>query len=167
MSRRVAITAIALAAAALVVASPRSAAAGSATSTLAVSARVLGVCTISTATLDFGDYDPSFPTDRDAPVANITVHCTNGTAFHVDLGTGSHANGAQRRMAGGSAEFLNYELYSDSGHSTIWTTGASHTASTAGAGLSDYTLPVYGRITAGQNVSTGTYTDSVLMTVNF
>lgn len=167
MFRRLAITAGALSAAALLVASPRPAAAGSATSTLAVSAHVLGVCTIATAALDFPDYDPSAAADLDAPAANITVRCTNGTVFHVDLGTGSHANGAQRRMAGGTAEFLNYELYSDSTHQTIWTTGADHTATTVAAGLSDYTLPVYGRITAGQNVTTGTYTDSVVVTVNF
>lgn len=168
MFRRAAITAAALAAAALVVSSPRTAvAAGSATSTLAVSARVLGVCTISGAALDFPDYNPATVADLDAPAANITVRCTNGTVFHVDLGTGLHANGAQRRMAGGSAEFLNYELYSDSTHQTIWTTGADHTATTVAAGLSDYTLPVYGRITAGQNVTTGTYTDSVVVTVNF
>jgi spore coat protein U-like protein len=168
MFRRIAITVAALAAAALLVASPRPASAGSASANLTVHATVLGVCTIAAAALEFGNYDPSVAGDLDAPASNITVRCTNGTAFHVDLGYGANPLATTtRRMAGGAAEFLRYELYSNPTHSTIWTTGAPQTASTAGAGLSDYTLPVYGRIFAGQAVSTGSYTDTVVMTVNF
>lgn len=170
MFRRVAIPALALTAAALLAASPRPAAAGSRTSSLAVSATVLGVCTIAPATLAFGAYDPAASTDLDALPADITVRCTNGTTYSINLGTGANASGATRRMVGGavgSTDHLTYELYSDSGHTTIWTTGASSSASTAGAGLNQYTHQVWGRIPAGQNVSTGSYADSVVMTVNF
>lgn len=139
--------------------------AGSAGNFLGVSANVLGACTIDAATLAFGDYDPAAARDGSG---TITVRCTQGSNFSVDLGTGSNASGAARRMAGGVGEYLGYELYSDSGRTTVWSTaGYSANATTVAAAFSPYTLTVWGRIPAGQTVSTGAYADSVTMTVNF
>ncbi len=141
--------------------------AATATNTLTVNATVLGVCTIDPATLAFGNYDPTVA-NTDAS-ATITVHCTSGSSYWIGLGLGSHASGAARRMAGGAAEFLTYELYRDAGRSTIWDNAAvaPSTANNAAPGYSDYTATVYGRVAGGQTVSTGNYTDSVTMTVNF
>lgn len=169
--RRIAVAAATIAAAALLAASPRPAAAGSASSTLTVSAHVLDACTISAASLNFGDYDPTAAADLEPAPSNITVQCTNGSTFTIDLGLGSHATGTTRQMSGGAAgstALLRYELFEDAARTTAWATGTqTHTANTAGAGLSSYTVPVYGRIPAGQIVSTGNYTDSVTMTVQF
>ncbi len=141
--------------------------AATATNTLTVNATVLGICTIAPAALAFGNYDPTVA-NTDA-FATITVHCTSGSSYWVGLGLGSNASGAARRMAGGSAEFLTYELYRDAGHSTIWDNAAvtASPATNPAAGYSAYTATVYGRIAGGQAVSTGNYTDSVTMTVNF
>lgn len=166
MSRRIAISAAV--AAALLVAAPRPvAAAGTASSTLTVKAKVLGVCTISTNTFDFADYNPASATPLDVTGA-IALKCTNGTTFRVELGTGANHDGTTRQMKGGpSAELLKYELYTDSARQSVWTAGESKSANVAGAGLGDYSIPVYGRVAALQNVSTGDYSDSVTMTVNF
>lgn len=165
MFRRIAIAAAALAAALLV--APRQAAAQTATATLTVTARVVPVCTIANQALAFGDYDTNTATDNDAPVVNITVQCTRGSQFTLSLGNGG-AYTTVRRMTDGGGNYLEYQLFSDAGHTTEWTNpSATQTASLPGAGLNPYTFPVYGRIRAGQDVPTGNYADAVTMTVNF
>lgn len=173
MARRIALAAVVSAALALV-AAPRPAAAGQRTNTLTVSATVLGMCTINSATLSFNSYDPSSDTALDAQAADITVNCTTGSQFTIDLGAGNNgvANTNTRRMsrtANGATDYLEYQLYTDAGHGTVWTTaGATGTMATAGAGQHAQTFQVYGRIPAHQDtLPTGTYTDSVVMTVNF
>lgn len=157
---------LAVAAIALVLAAPPTRAA-TATNTLDVSATVVGLCTIDPATLSFGNYDSSAAVTAQA---DITVHCTVGSTYWIGLGLGSHASGSTRQMAnGGNA--LPYQLYRDAGFSQVWDnldpapTPPHSTASNPG--LSAYTTQVYGRIAANQFVPPGTYTDSVVMTVNF
>lgn len=171
MTRRLAIFGLALAAAVLAV-SLRPARAATAQNTLTVSATVLGACTISPATLAFGSYDPNVATDRDAQ-GSIAVQCTTGSTYWIGLGLGANANGTTRQMAGGSGERLRYELYRDAGRQTVWDNANpdaalyTYTAGTVAAGLSPYSVAVYGRIPAGQIVSTGAFGDAVTMTINF
>lgn len=167
MARRLAIFGLALSAAVLA-ASLRPARAATAQNTLTVQATVLGACTISPATLDFGSYDPNVATDRDAQ-GSIAVQCTGGSVYWIGLGLGANAAGTTRQMAGGTGERLRYELYRDAARGTVWdtTNGTVFTAPTGTAGLSPYAVPVYGRIPAGQIVSTGLFGDSVTMTINF
>lgn len=155
-----------LAAAALVLLSS-SARAATATNTLTVTATVLGVCTVDPGTLAFGSYDPTLA-NTDAS-GTITVHCTSGSSYWIGLGLGTNATGTTRRMAGGAAEFLTYELYRDAGRTTVWDDAAvaPSLANNAAPGYSAYTATVYGRVPGGQVVSTGNYADTVTMTVNF
>jgi spore coat protein U-like protein len=166
-----------LAIAALVVmsAAASSAYAGTATSNLAVSATVSNNCTISTGSgVAFGTYDPvvtnaSAGSDL-AVTGTIDTTCTNGSSVTVTLGQGSHADTGStdaapvRRMLAGTTDYLSYQLYTDSAHTTVWnnTTGATVT----GTGASVATT-VYGLVTKGQNVPTGSYADTVVATVTF
>lgn len=137
---------------------------------LTVSANVVKNCTITTAPVSFGNYD-SVAANATAPldgIGTITVKCTKGAAAKVGLNPGGNATGTTRRMAGATAEFLTYELYKDTGRATIW-------GDTADTGLDvpaapnqtprDYT--VYGRVAQAQEAAVGTYTDTVVATVNF
>ena len=142
----------------------------SASASLAVSASVSKNCTITTAPVNFGAYDP-VTANATAPldaIGTVTVTCTKGAVAKVGLGLGSNAEGTTRRMTGGAAAFLNYELYQDSGHSTIW----GDTASTgldipAAPNRNPRNFSVYGRIAATQDAPVGSYTDTVVATVNF
>jgi spore coat protein U-like protein len=166
MNRILAVSASALVALALV-ALARPAHAGTNTSTLTVTANVIGICTIDPATLAFGNYDATANVDVST---NITVRCTSGSSYWVGLGPGSNASGSARRMANGG-NFLTYELYRDSNRTQVWDNAdpapATPHLSAGNAGYSAYTTPVYGRIPASQIVPIGAYTDSVVMTVNF
>lgn len=147
--------------------------AGTATGNLSVTASVAANCTISTAAVGFGAYDP-IVTNATANLdgtGTVTVTCTNGSATTVTLGQGANAAvgstdaAPTRRMVSG-VNFLSYALYSDTGRTTVWGntagTGKAHT----GTGTAT-ALTVYGRVTSGQNVPTGSYSDTVVATVTF
>jgi len=148
-------------------------AAGTATSNLSVSASVSANCTISTSALAFGAYDP-VSTNAAAPLdgtGGVTVTCTQGASTTITLGQGTSAKVAStdavplRQMADG-ANRLEYFIYQDAGHSTVWGntagTGVGHT----GTGTAT-SITAYGRVSAGQNVPSGSYTDTVVATVTF
>ncbi|MEI6246468.1 MAG: spore coat protein U domain-containing protein, partial [Acidobacteriota bacterium] len=63
---------------------------------------------------------------------------------------------------------VHYELFQDSGRSTIWTnTGAGLLSIVAAPSKASRTYSVYARMAGGQDVPAGTYTDTVVATVNF
>jgi spore coat protein U-like protein len=147
--------------------------AATATANLSVTATVSASCSISTTPLAFGTYDPvgaNSGTPLDA-TGGVVVTCTNGASTTVTLGQGANANSGSsdaaplRRMAS-SGNFLAYSLYQNAGHTTIWGntsgTGVAHT----GTGTAT-TVSVYGRVAAGQNVASGSYSDTVVATVTF
>ena len=144
--------------------------AATATANLGVSATVTNNCTISTAALAFGSYDPvvaNASTNLDG-TGTVTVACTKGAVATVGLGLGSNASGSTRRMANGATEFLTYELYSDSGRTTIWNNsgGGFYNPGAAPSKVArDFT--VYGRVTSDQDIPAGSYNDTVVATVNF
>jgi spore coat protein U-like protein len=168
---------LSIAAAALCLSAP-SAHAGAASSSFPVSAAVAAVCTISTANLNFGNYDPitanlATHLDRDG---SVTVTCTKGSQVWIDLDAGTHGPGVGTTRAmlisGGGTDVLNYELFSDAGRTTVWGSG-----NPSGGGLgfapgpavnkTSRVFPIHGRIPAAQDSAVGNYTDTVQATVNF
>jgi spore coat protein U-like protein len=100
----------------------------------------------------------------------LNVQCTNSTPYDVglDAGTTSGASVAQRLLVNSTtSETINYNLYSDSGRSTIWgnTVGSSTVHATGSGASQSYTI--YGRV-PGQNTPTpGTSTDMVTVTITY
>jgi len=148
--------------------------AATATSNLSVTATVAANCTISTAPVAFGAYDPVSANASTAlnGAGSVSVTCTTGASANVTLGQGSNAGGGStdaapvRRLKDSGTDFLSYSLYSDSGRTTVWGntvgTGVAHT----GTGTLT-ALNVYGTIAAGQSVPAGNYSDTVVATVTF
>ena len=123
--------------------------AASATANLGVSATVTNNCTISTAALAFGSYDPvvaNASSNLDG-TGTVVVACTKGATATIGL---------------------TYELYQDSGRSTIWSdSGAGLLSPTAAPSKAPRNFTVYGRVTGNQDVPAGNYSDTVVATVNF
>ena len=142
----------------------------SATSTLTVSASVSKNCTISTAPVNFGAYDPvtaNATTPLDG-LGSVTVTCTKGAPAKVGLGVGSNAQGTTRRMSLSGTAYLTYELYRDTSRTTVW----GDTVDTAldlpaAPDRNPRTYTVYGRVPSAQDATVGTYSDTVVATVNF
>ncbi|WP_337055361.1 spore coat U domain-containing protein [Serratia marcescens] len=149
--------------------------ADSKTATLGVSATLLSACeagsssggNVSFGTLNFGTlYFLSTATSvaGQQNAGAIRVKCTNGTSYSVLLGGGQSGNTAARYLQSAAGQRVNYNLYTNAAHSAIWDNlmGVSQTANGA-----DNWLPVYGMIPAQSTPPTGSYTDTVQVTINW
>ena len=150
------------------------ASAGTATANLSVTATVSADCTISTAPVAFGTYDPVVTNLSTAlnGTGTITTTCTTGAAPIITLDQGANPTGGStaavpvRQMASGS-DRLGHFLYQNVGRTTVWgNTVGSAPSSVAGTGVAQ-NFTVYGAVTGGQNVPTGSYADTVGATVTF
>jgi spore coat protein U-like protein len=135
------------------------------TTTTQVSSMVAAICTVSAGTLGFGAYSGS---QLDSTAA-VSVNCSNGAPYSVALGGGGNQSGSTRRMAGPGVNRLDYQLFRDSARAIPWgDDGALLGARRAGTGAgSAQSLTVYGRIPAGQSPAPGSYSDSVVVTVEY
>ena len=140
------------------------------TSTVATTATVSTECNITVTRLAFGVYDPivAHQTAHLDGTATIRLTCTKGAVASVALGLGLNVSGSTRRMISNIGDYLTYELHQDSSRQFVWNEEITSLL-TLGPALSmaPRDLTVYGRLFGGQDVRAGTYTDSVLATVNF
>jgi spore coat protein U-like protein len=71
---------------------------------------------------------------------------------------------------GATSDTVNYQLYSDSGHSSVWgetTSGSPDVVTGTGSG-DGQAITVYGRVPSGQtNPKIGAYSDTITVTVNY
>ncbi|HJT16836.1 MAG TPA: spore coat U domain-containing protein [Thermoanaerobaculia bacterium] len=144
--------------------------AGQATANLNVSASVSAVCTISTAAVAFGAYDPVVTNAAAAlnGTGTVTVACTKGASATIDLGNGGNLSAGSRRMTSGP-DFLNYALYKDAARTQVWGTGLAGGATLTynSASKAATNLTVYGTVPGGQDVTVGSYSDVVVATINY
>ncbi|GAC1439559.1 MAG: hypothetical protein NVSMB68_11060 [Thermoanaerobaculia bacterium] len=146
------------------------------TCSFSIQASVTAECVAPGSTLSFGNYDPvAVNATAGSPLdaaATLNVQCTKGVSATIGLDNGANASAGVRRMAGPSANFLNYDIFIDSARTLRWTTLAGGTV-TATSTSKDATLGgaggllAYGRIPGAQDVVTGAYSDSVTATVNY
>ena len=142
------------------------------TTTMAVTATVLSSCLVVATPLVFGNYSSSSATPTDA-TSTVTATCTAGTPYTValDSGTTSGATVAARALANLAltTDQLNYNLYTNAGHSTLWGDGTSSTVTQGNnnPGVTPDIYTVYGRIPVHQNVSALAYTDLVTVTLTY
>ena len=138
------------------------------TANLQVTAEVVANCDISKSDIAFGPYDPvaankSSPLDR---TDIISMQCTPGTSVKVELDNGQNASGTRRAMAGPSNGSLIYEIHQSNNHNRRFGSGSEGWTKVAGTtGRLGFWL--YSRVPAGQNVTVGSYRDTVLATVSY
>ena len=131
--------------------------------------RAEAACTISTTAVSFGTYDV-FNGSATTSTGTITYKC--GNADHnitITVSTGSSGTFANRTMKKG-AESLTYNLYRDAAFATVWGDGSGTTGTyqiNNPPNNLNVNLTVYGRVLALQDVSAGSYSDTVIATVNF
>jgi spore coat protein U-like protein len=136
---------------------------------LGTASRVDAACTVSTTGLNFGPYNV-FAATPVVSTGTITFRCQSSDRdIQITISTGSSGTFAPRTLKRG-AEPLTYNLYLDSGMTSTWGDGTGAT--------SIYTrrnppnnqsvdVTVYAQIFAAQDVSMGTYTDSLVVIINF
>ena len=139
-------------------------------------ARAGMVCTVSATDMAFGAYDPLAAVPLDS-TSSIRVTCTRtpGPAgrYEIQLSTGQSGSYNPRAMTNGVSQ-LNYNLYRNRNRTRIWGDGSSGTSvvrrrfgSFPVGSTRSRNHTVRGRVFAGQNVSVGTYLDTITVTVIF
>jgi len=139
------------------------------TDTFQVTVNVPQNCLVTATDLDFGTYTPGG--GDVTSTSSISVSCTAGLGYEVNLNGGLGASVSPRTMIGTLGGSLDYNLYTDAGLTTIWgdnTGGTGHQTGT-GTGLGNsVAYTVYGEIPdSGTNLNSaeGTYADTVTVSV--
>ena len=132
-------------------------------------------CVVAANDLAFGIYDIFSPGPLDSSTT-LRVSCLSwfppGVDYEIELSTGQAGSFNTRAMTNGTSQ-LNYNLYTNASRTTTWGDGTSGTSIITEA----YSLPsfrirridyrVYGRVFSGQSVTSGTYLDTITVTVIF
>ncbi len=128
------------------------------------------VCTVSTAPADFGSYNVLLAGATDTQ-SSITVDCNETPPANVTISIGPSPNSGgfdprQMKLSGGG-EFINYNLYTDSGRTKIWGDGSGSTFTVTKKVFKrgPWIATVYGRIPPGQDVSIGSYSETLTVTI--
>ncbi|MGH9458593.1 MAG: Csu type fimbrial protein [Thermoanaerobaculia bacterium] len=142
---------------------------GTLTTTVQVLVEVLAECQSTGTSLDFGTYEPigANATAPKTAASTLVVYCTRGTTASIGLTDGFSPSGVQRRMSSG-VDFLAYGLYSDSGTTSPWTTTTPVPATSNSKFVPlEGGLTIYGSIPPAQDVSVGSYQDTVQAVINY
>jgi spore coat protein U domain-containing protein, fimbrial subunit CupE1/2/3/6 len=135
---------------------------------LAWSRTAMAACTISTTPVSFGTYNVFSSTPLDS-TGSVIFNCDNRANITITLNKGGATTFNPRRMLKGS-EALNYNLYLDATRTSIWGDGTGGTqvySNPSAPRNQNVPLTVYGRIPAGQDVTAGSYTNTITATINF
>ena len=140
---------------------------------LAIPDMARAVCQINLSTLNFGNYDPLETSPVDS-VGNLTYFCSQPVPLvTITIDRNGAQNVLNRRMVnsgGQNADSLLYNIYLDAARTAIWgdgTQGSQIWSTPSPAAHTRINLPIYGRIPAGQNVSVGSYGDTLMITINY
>lgn len=144
--------------------------AGTATSNLTVTSVVNSYCMIQPAAINLGTFSTTNTTltTQTCVTSTVPYTCTKGAAFTIFAGNGANFANSTRNMATGTSPnyTLAYGLYTDSACANAWGATTATALSGTGTGASA-TASFSGQIASGQTPNVGTYTDTVVMTINF
>lgn len=128
-----------------------------------------GACTLSVTSVAFGTYDV-FQTSPTDSTGTITYRCGNSDKdIRITISDGSSGSMAERTLRNGS-EALGYNLFATAGFGQVWGDGTGGTWTYFEhnpPNTTNVVLTVYGRIPSGQDVGVGTYSDTVVVTLEY
>ena len=137
---------------------------------ISVSAHAAVRCSVTTVGVSFGLYDV-FSSAPLLSAGSVSVRCvglgTGTEQVSVSLSTGGSGSFNPRTLSQGS-ERLNYNLYLDPGYTQIWGNGTGGTLKHVSVSNNrPAVIPIFGRIPPGQDVSAGTYSDTIVVTIDY
>ena len=135
---------------------------------------LLVTCSVTATGVSFPAYASPGSTNSDG-TGDIAVTCNADlvagvSSYTIAISTGSGAFTNRKLISG--ANFLNYNLYTDSARSIVWGDGTGSTQMVSDSYLilltpSTRHYTPYGRVPGSQNKPAGTYTDTVTVTVTY
>lgn len=137
--------------------------------TIAPLLTAMAACTISTTSVNFGTYNVFSTTPLDS-TGSVTYTCeSKDKNIVVTLDRGGAPTFNPRQMSKGS-EKLNYNLYLNAARTTIWGDGTGGTSTHTDKNPTPFqaiTVTIYGRVPASQDVTAGSYSNTVVATILF
>ncbi len=131
-----------------------------------------GACSVSTTGANFGAYDTLSAIVLDT-TGSIFLSCDEAPPPSVVTAIGRSGNSGvfnprQMKLTTGS-DLMSYNLYTNNARTIIWGdgTGGTNLITTKVRKNRPVTLTVYGRVPAGQDVSVGTYSDTLVVTITW
>lgn len=121
-------------------------------------------CSVSTNAVSFGQYDVFSSVAMDS-AGTISINCDTSTPYDISLSTGSGT--LSQRTLSSATDTLGYNLYTDTARTTVWGDGNMGTSTVGGSTSGTVQHTVYGRVPAEQNVTAGSYSDTVVVTVSY
>lgn len=141
-----------------------------AVSLLAPSLASAAGCSIEGGQVAFGRLDP-LGRDAQQAIGTITLRCdgAEGSVVRLGLGAGNSMRFEQREMSDG-ANRIRYNLYLDPAHERAFgddSAGGNALSLAVPRGGVPMSVPVYAVITKGQVLRPGTYSDQIMVTIEF
>lgn len=132
-----------------------------------VQAQNTATCNLSTTAMNFGTLADLVTAQ--ATTNQIAITCTKGSVYAVAFNNGMNGGTSptNRIMISSTNQKLSYGIFKDATHLQAWgaTTGTNTQAGT-GTGTAQ-NLTAYGLLPAQGNPSAGTYSDTVVVTINY
>ena len=136
-----------------------------------VSLTVQSDCAISATNLAFGPTGSALATTDVLATSNLTVTCSMGTGYAVNLDPGSTTGSTvlSRLLAGtgSNTHTVQYQLYSDSGRGTVWGDSSGGTPVTGTGTGNAETITVYGKVPAQTIPPADAYSSTETATITF
>jgi spore coat protein U-like protein len=127
-----------------------------------------GKCNVSTTSINFGSYDV-FSSAANTSTGSITLSCSSETDVKIAIGASSQSGSFSPRSMHHAvlADTLDYNIYIGATRTQVWGDGTHGTTTVNLKKVKNNTPPVivYGKIEPLQNVSTGNYSDQVIVTI--
>ena len=133
-------------------------------------------CTVSATAMSFGNYDVFAAAPSDA-TSTVTTSCNSflgASTVTITFSTGQSGSFFPRNLVSGT-NILDYNLYKTAAYAQVLGNGNNGTVSTTfspgcpgffGTCI-PYSVTLYGRIPAQQNVVPGSYSDTITVTATF
>lgn len=128
-------------------------------------------CSVSATGVNFGAYDVFVATPYDS-TGTVTVKCDQAPPVDITIAIGpSGTSGGfipRQMRSASSPDRLNYNLFVNAGRSTVWGDGAAGTSTVFLKNVKKNrpaVTTIYGRVPPGQDVSVGSYSDTLTVTI--
>lgn len=146
-------------------------AAGSVTGNFQAQITITNTCALTTAPTNLAFGSTGVLTGAVDAQSTVKVTCTTGAPYNIGLDAGANESSANdvttRRMTDGASHYVNYSMFTTSGHNSVWGDSiGSNTVSSNGTG-SEQSFTVYGRVPAQTTPQAGDYADTVVVTVTY
>ncbi len=135
------------------------------------SSEVHAVCRVSTTSINFGSYDV-FSSIASTSTGTITLSCSPQADVTIGISNSSDSGTYfPRRMQHNSlSDTLEYNLYTSANRTQVWGDGNHGTSDTHFLNVrnnNNTPIIIYGLIPALQNISTGVYSDQLVVTITY